>query len=135
VENPPLAVEDRPDMPSLPQAFGLRHRNAAVWEIPALERATASPDAALHLGPQYIALEACANELIESSVANECAQVTQWQIMFVARGKTGPFRTKGTLIEGKNALAVRLSLVDIGDGDRIVSAASAVFKKPDANSR
>ena len=49
--------------------------------------------------------------------------------MFVARGKIGPFRTRGEVIATPGGqLAVRLTLVDEGNGGRTVSAASAVYQ-------
>ena len=92
VDNPPLDVVDSPDLPPLHQVFGASRVSTGVWEIPVLSAELASPDAALHIGPQHIVLEACANELATRLAGCEL-QIDDWYVMFVNRGKTGPFRT------------------------------------------
>jgi len=129
VDNPPLAVEDRPDMPRLHQVFRIAPLGDGQWQLPALDSGTASPDAALHLGPQHIALETAASDLAHRAAAGRPIAIRHWQVMFVARGKTGPFRTRGEVIASPGGqLAVRLTLADEGNGGRAVSAASAVYQ-------
>ena len=49
--------------------------------------------------------------------------------MFLARGKTGPFRAEGEAITGTDdTVAVRLSLHDEGADDRAISVASYQFR-------
>lgn len=128
VDNPPLSVEDRPDMPRLHQVFNLEPLGNGDWQLPALDSATASPDAALHLGPQHIALETAASDMAHRAAAGRPIAIRHWQVMFVARGKSGPFRTSGEVIAGSaGQLAVRLALLDRGNYDRIVSTASAIY--------
>ena len=63
VDNPPIAVEDSPQLPPLHVVFGARRRPDGAWELPELSDELSSPDAALHLGPIHVVLEAAAMEL------------------------------------------------------------------------
>jgi hypothetical protein len=88
----------------------------------------ASPDAALHIGPQHVLLETAAVDLAADLVGTDRLQIEAWHVMFVARGKVGPFRADGEAVRGAGSKAgVRLSLYDEGNGDRLVTTASAVF--------
>ena len=130
VDNPPLAVADRPDMPRLHQVFNVTPAGDGQWQLPALDGGTASPDAALHLGPQHIALETAANDLAHRATRGRPIAIRHWQVMFVARGKKGPFRTRGEVIHTTgDQLAVRLTLIDRGNDGRVVSSASAVYRR------
>jgi hypothetical protein len=49
--------------------------------------------------------------------------------MFLARGKTGPFRVHGTAYPAPDGLiGVRLMLHDEGNGDRAITSGSAVLE-------
>src|SRR5215472_15297125 len=48
-----LVIEDSPDLPPLWEAFGASKRPDGHWVLPALSLELASPDAALHIGPQH----------------------------------------------------------------------------------
>src|ERR1700730_15694540 len=52
-----LVIEDSPDLPPLWRAFGASKRGDGHWVLPALCAELASPDAALHIGPQHVVLE------------------------------------------------------------------------------
>src|ERR1700712_368324 len=52
-----LVIEDSPDLPPLWAAFGAAKRADGRWALPALSAEFASPDAALHIGPQHVVLE------------------------------------------------------------------------------
>jgi hypothetical protein len=56
-----LVIEDSPDLPPLWEAFGAFKRPDGHWVLPALSLELASPDAALHIGPQRVALETAAS--------------------------------------------------------------------------
>ena len=127
IDNPPIDVVDSPDLPPLHRVFGAQRIAHGVWEIPALTAELASPDAALHIGPQHIVLEACANELATTISGHE-VQIDDWYVMFVNRGKTGPFRTEGEAFIGANGkVGARVSLIDHGNGGRVVSTCAATF--------
>jgi len=130
VDNPPIDVADSPSMPSLHQVFGARKREDGSWTLPELKLELASPDAALHLGPIHIVLETAANELAAKHAGTDQVQIESWQVMFVARGKVGPFRVSGEQFEGgQGRIGVRLALHDEGNGDRVTSTGSAVYRR------
>ena len=56
----PLEVVDSPDLPPLWQVFGGYRRPDGRWGLPELAVEAASPDAALHIGPQFVILETAA---------------------------------------------------------------------------
>jgi hypothetical protein len=129
VDNPPIAMEDSADLPPLHVVFGARRRPDGAWELPELSDELSSPDAALHLGPVHVVLEAAAMELASREAATDALQIEDWHVMFVARGKVGPFRVAGEAISGQQGrVACRLSLHDVGNGDRVVTSASAAFR-------
>ena len=126
--NDPIDVVDSPDMPRLTEVFGVARVSSGVWEIGALTPELASPDAALHIGPQHIALEAAATDLAEG-VAGATVQIDDWYVMFVNRGKTGPFRTRGEVFTGADGVVgARVDLIDCGENDRVVSTCAAKFR-------
>lgn len=127
IDNPPIDVVDSADLPPLHQVFGASRLSAGVWEIPVLSAELASPDAALHIGPQHIVLEACASELA-TGLAGVELQVDDWYVMFVNRGTTGPFRTAGEAFLGADGkVGARASLIDLGHSSRVVSTCAATF--------
>jgi hypothetical protein len=129
VDNPPIAMEDSADLPPLHVVFGARRRPDGAWELPELSDELSSPDAALHLGPVHVVLEAAAMELASREAATDALQIEDWHVMFVARGKVGPFRVAGEAISGQQGrVACRLLLHDVGNGDRVVTSASAAFR-------
>lgn len=129
VDNPPIHVEDSPAMPPLHVVFGARRRPDGAWELPELSGELSSPDAALHLGPIHVVLEAAAMELASREAGGHALQVEDWHVMFVARGKVGPFRVDGEAVGGRQGrIGCRLSLHDEGNGDRVVTSASAAFR-------
>jgi hypothetical protein len=131
VDNPPIDVVDSPSLPPLHQVFGAKKRTDGTWVLPELLGEHASPDAALHLGPIHIVLETAANDLAAERAATDQLQIESWQVMFVARGKVGPFRASGESYDGgQGRVGVRVSLHDEGNGDRVTSVGSAVYGQP-----
>jgi acyl-coenzyme A thioesterase PaaI-like protein len=97
--------------------------------LPELVAELASPDAALHIGPQHVLLETAAIDLAAGLVGTDRLQMQSWHVMFLARGKAGPFRVDGEAVRGAGSrVGVRLSLHDEGQHDRMVTSASAVFE-------
>ena len=128
IDNPPIDVVDSPDLPPLHQVFGATRESCGVWTLPALTAELASPDAALHIGPQHITLEAAATDLVDTA-AGRPLQITDWYVMFVSRGKVGPFRTVGECFPGADGIwGARVNLVDDGDDGRVISTAAATFR-------
>ena len=124
-----LEIADSPDLPPLWQVFGASRRGDGHWTLPELSVEFASPDAALHIGPQHIALETAAIDLAAELAGTDRLQMQTWHVMFLARGKTGPFRVDGEAARGTDGrVGVRLTMHDEGNDDRRITAASAVLR-------
>src|SRR6201999_294715 len=114
-----LVIEDSPDLPPLWQAFGASRRTDGHWVLPELSTEVASPDAALHIGPQHVVLETAAIDLAAQVAGTRKLQVVSWHVMFMSRGKVGPFRVDGTAhAGGSGKVGVRMLLHDEGNGDK-----------------
>jgi hypothetical protein len=123
-----IVIEDSPDLPPLWEAFGATQRADGHWVLPPLTLELASPDAALHIGPQHVLLETAATELAAELARTPMLQVSSWHVMFMARGKVGPFRAEGTAYHGgPGKVGVRVLVHDEGNGDRPVTTCAAVF--------
>jgi hypothetical protein len=130
-EDPIMHVEDSPDLPPLWQVFGGSKRADGHWVLPELRVELASPDAALHLGPQHIIMETAAIDLASQLVGTDRLQMQTWHLMHLSRGKVGPFRVDGEASrggDGSGRVGVQLSLLDEGDHDRPVAGATAVLR-------
>ena len=127
IDNPPIDVVDSPDLPPLHQVFGAERISHGVWQLPVLTTELASPDAALHIGPQHIALETASTELAQV-LSTSPLQIDDWYVMFVNRGKVGPFVTQGEAFIGANGkIGTRVNLMDLGENERVVSTCAATF--------
>lgn len=123
-----LVIEDSPELPPLWQAFGASRRDDGHWVLPELSSEFASPDAALHIGPQHVVLETAAIDLAADVAGTKKLQVVSWHVMFMSRGKVGPFRVEGTAHRGGTGrVGVRMLLHDEGNADKAVTSAAAVF--------
>jgi hypothetical protein len=124
-----LEIVDSPDLPPLWEVFGASRRSDGNWVLPELSLELASPDAALHIGPQHVVLETAAIDLAAELVGTDKLQMQTWHVMFLARGKVGPFRADGDAVRGADSkVGARLVLHDEGNEDRAVTSASAVFQ-------
>jgi hypothetical protein len=129
MEEDRLEIVDSPDLPPLWKAFGAFRRDDGHWGLPELAAELASPDAALHIGPQHVLLESAAIDLAADRTGTDLLQMRSWHVMFLARGKIGPFRVDGEAVHGgAGQVGVRLALHDEGNADRRVTSASAVFQ-------
>jgi acyl-coenzyme A thioesterase PaaI-like protein len=125
----PIVIEDGPDLPPLWQAFGAKRRPDGHWVLPVVSSEVASPDAALHLGPQFVLLETAAFDLATAVAGTDQVEAVSSHVMFVARGKVGPFRADSEPVTGSDgATAVRMVIHDEGDGDRAVTTGSYQFR-------
>ncbi len=132
VEEATLVIEDSPDLPPLWQVFGASKRSDGHWILPELRAEFASPDAALHIGPQHVVLETAAVDLAAAVAGTRLLQVRSWHVMFLARGKVGPFRVEGTAYAGADGeVGVRMLLHDEGNGDRAITSAAGVLARVD----
>jgi hypothetical protein len=123
-----LTIEDSPGLPALWEAFGARLRGDGHWVLTELSAELASPDAALHIGPQHVVLETAAIDLAADAAGTRKLQIVSWHVMFMSRGKVGPFRVEGTAhAGGAGRVGVRMLLHDEGNADKAVTSAAAVF--------
>ena len=95
-----MHIVDSPDLPPLWEVFGASRRDDGHWVLPELRLELASPDAALHLGPQHILLETAGFELATQAAGTDQLQAESAHVMFLSRGKVGPFRVEGTIRRG-----------------------------------
>ena len=110
-----IEVVDSPDLPPLWKVFCAQRRASGHWVLPELTLELASPDAALHLGPQHIVLEAAAIDLASELAGTDWLQVQTWHVMHLAGGKVGPFRVEGEADAGaEGRVGVRMTLHDRG---------------------
>ena len=124
----PLHIVDSPDLPPLWKVFGASRRPDGHWSLPELAAEMASPDAALHIGPQHVVLETAAMDAAAGRAGSDRLQIRSWHVMFLARGKVGPFRVDAEAVTGAGGqVGVRMVMVDEGNGSRAVTAASALF--------
>ncbi len=126
-----MNIVDSPDLPPLWQVFGASRRDDGRWVLPELRMELASPDAALHLGPQHVLLETAGFELAAHASGTDRLQVESAHVMFLSRGKTGPFRAEGTIRragDGGGRVATQLAIYDEGNDDRPITASTMVFR-------
>ena len=129
VENPPLRIEDSPDLPPLSEVFGVVRGADGAWRLPELRPEHASPHAALHIGPLNVALETAANEAIVS-VLGDRFQIETWTVMMVRPGVAGPFRAVARVqAAAGDRLPVQATLHDEGKDDRVIATAVAVYRE------
>jgi hypothetical protein len=125
----PIEVIDSPDLPPLWQVFGGQHRRDGHWALPKLAAEVASPDAALHIGPQFVVLETAALQQAAEAAGTDRLQGVSSHVMFVARGKAGPFRIETEPIAGaEGTVAVRTVMRDEGAEDRVITVGSYLFE-------
>jgi acyl-coenzyme A thioesterase PaaI-like protein len=125
----PIVIEEGPDLPPLWQVFGAERRADGHWVLPVLSPEVASPDAALHLGPQFVLLETAAFKVAVETIGTDQVQAVSSHVMFLARGKVGPFRADAEPSTGSDGVTgVRMTLYDEGDGDRAVTAGTYQFR-------
>src|SRR3954452_2580408 len=109
-DDPIEHIEDSPDLPPIWQVFGGNRRDAGRWTLPELRAEFASPDAALHVGPQFVIHETAAIELAAHIGGTDQLQPESNHFMFLARGKEGPFRVDGTAVRGSDPRRVGVQL-------------------------
>ena len=124
----PLHIVDSPDLPPLWKVFGASRRPDGHWSLPELAVELASPDAALHIGPQHVVLETAAMDAAAERAGTARLQIRSWHVMFLARGKVGPVRVDTEAAsEGDGQVGVRMLMIDEGNANRAVTAGSALF--------
>ena len=125
----PIEVVDSPDLPPLWKVFGASRRDDGHWALGELATELASPDGALHIGPQAVILETAATDLAAEAAGTAQLQGVAGHVMFLARGKTGPFRVDGDAFVGPDGTVVaRVLLVDEGADDRTITTGTYTFR-------
>jgi hypothetical protein len=133
VEDSKIVIEDSPDLPPLWKVFGATKRDDGHWVLPELKLELASPDAALHLGPQHVLLETAAVDTAADLAGTDQLQVQSWHVMFLTRGKVGPFRVDATANRAAgNRIGVRLTTFDEGNAGRAVTSAAGILQMIDS---
>jgi hypothetical protein len=129
MEANPLEVIDSPDLPPLWQVFGGHRRDDGRWALGELAAEVASPDAALHIGPQFVILETAAIDAAAGIAGTDRIQGVSSHVMFLARGKAGPFRVETEPMLGADGMvAVRTVMYDEGAEGRITTVGSYLFR-------
>ncbi|CAA0136607.1 Uncharacterised protein [Mycolicibacterium vanbaalenii] len=126
----PLEVVDSPDLPPLWQVFGGRQVDARTWTLPELTAEVASPDAALHVGPQFVLTETAARSSVTALIGETAISGASSHTMFLARAKSGPFTFVAEPILGSDTvIAARTHVYDEGADRKLVTAATHVFRR------
>lgn len=122
VDNPPIDIEDSPDLPPLHVVFGARRGDDSRWRLPPLTPHIAAPHGALHLGAISVVLEAAAMELVDDTM-----QVQSWTVTMLRPGTHGPFRAEAVALGASSRVPIQLTLFDEGRHDRAVATVLAVY--------
>jgi hypothetical protein len=76
-----------------------------------------------------VILETAAIDLAARLVGTDLLQMRSWHVMFMARGKVGPFRVEGEVVRGAgDDVGVRLTLHDEGNDGTAITTASALLR-------
>ncbi len=127
--DPGPRIPDSPNLPPLHEAFGATRRPDGQWELPELSQSIGSTSGSLHHGPIQVTLEAAAMELATEAAGTDQLQIEDWSVMYMQRGKIGPFVVSGRAVPGHDRVGVHLALHDAGNGDRLTTTALGVFHR------
>jgi len=119
-----MEIADSPDLPPLWQVFDGSRRADGTWQLGQLRVDLASPDAALHVGPQFVVIEAAALDAVPG-------QTESLHVMFLARGKVGPFRVATEVTRGADPAGracVVVTIHDEGNADRAITSATVLVR-------
>ncbi len=100
-DDPIMHIEDSQDLPPLWQVFGGSKREDGRWVLPPLHLELASPDGALHLGPQHIILETAATDLGERGGGNRSTAGVEHPRDAPVPGQGRPFPGRGRCSSGR----------------------------------
>jgi hypothetical protein len=130
VDNPVTELDESTDLPALRDVFGVVPSPDGGLQIDKVTPALSSPHAALHLGPINIALEAAAMDELERTAGTPDFQVEHWTVLMVKPGYVGPFRASAVVVGARGPRpGVEATMIDQGNGDRIIATASASFRR------
>ena len=125
-----LEIVDSPDLPPLWEAFGAPARDDGHWVLPELSVELASPDAALHIGPQHVVLETAAIDLAAEPRRHRPAADADVarDVHGAGQGRSVPGRRRSGARVPAAQVGVRLTLHDEGNDDHAITCASAVLR-------
>ncbi len=125
-----MGIVDSPDLPPLHQVFGCTKGADGAWRLPELLTEHSSPDAALHIGPQQVLLDTAATEAAQAAAGTDRLLLESWHVMFMARGKVGPFRASAVASAAADGarVGVQVTIHDEGEPGRTVTSATGVFR-------
>lgn len=130
----PLQVVDSPGLPPLWQVFGGSQVDTDTWMLPALTAEVASPDAALHVGPQFVMTETAARSSAAHMVGSTALFGVSSHTMFLARAKTGPFTfVAEPLAACDRSVGARTRVYDEGADGKLVTVATHVFRRAEGS--
>ena len=128
MEHVPVEVVDSDDLPPLWQAFGGARRPDGHWVLPELSAEVASPDAALHIGPQFVILETAAVDVAAGGGRTDQLQGTASHVMFLrVEGRPVPRRGAAACRRRRHRRRARATSRR-GQRDKAITAASYVFR-------
>jgi hypothetical protein len=142
----PPDLPDQP-LPPLSVVFGAR-RDPEGWHLPKLTTQLASTSASLHLGPIHVVCEVAASEAASAAATtgrrgreagggepvpgpnrDTVLQAEDWEVLFVAPGRKGPFLVRASAWAGPGGRFLsRFTLLDEGNEDAVVAIGSAAFR-------
>ena len=123
----PPVMPDTDNLPALHVVFGAT-RDPDGWRLPRLAAKHASTSASLHLGPIHVAFEAAAMESAAEVAGTDALQVEDWDVHFVAPGRSGPFLVQVESSAGRQGrVTARLTMLDEGQDGAVVAVGAAAF--------
>jgi hypothetical protein len=137
VDNPVTVLEDSPNLPALRDVFGVVNGPDGALQIEKVTPASSSPHSALHLGPINIALEAAITDELKRVTGSDAFQVEHWSVLMVKPGYNGPFIATAKVVgnvgkvnsTSSSRVGVEATMIDAGNGDRIIATVSASFRR------
>ena len=112
---PGETVPDSPELPPIHEAFGGQRRPDGRWQLPELSQRIGSTSGSLHHGAIQVLMEATAMDLAHEVAGTDQLQMEDWSVMYLQRGKIGPFVASGKATEGRDRVSVRVTLQDEGN--------------------
>ena len=129
LEEPTIVIEDSPDLPPLWEVVRrVASRRRPLDPARARDRAGVTRRGRCTSGRSTSCWRRRAIDAAAELVGTDLLQIQSWHVMFLARGKVGPFRVEGEADRaGDGRVGVRMTLHDEGNGDRPITSGSAVF--------
>ena len=129
MEVEPIELVDSPTCRRCCQVFGCRRRADGTWALRSWPPSSPLPTPPC-TSDRSSCLETAALDLAVKAAGTGRLQGISSHVMFMARGKTGPFRVEGEAMAGTDGMiAVRTTLFDEGAADKAVTVGSYLFTR------